>query len=79
MIDKNGKEIFADSLVKFCPHNVGEYWISKIDAIFYKKDISDYVLVLCKEWHRNPHEVEVVTPEEAMLLILEHPTGNHHV
>ena|ERR1017187_10979829 len=77
MIDKNGKTIHEDSLMKYIAYplplgatdNLPHFCVAKASDILYEKqrDHTSIVFVFDNIWHRNPCEVEVVTEDEAIL------------
>ena len=71
LADKNGIEIKENDLVLFHPHLDERIFITHIQHIAMPTVRTPGVLQLCDKWFRNPHEVEVIDDQRAMLLILE--------
>jgi hypothetical protein len=74
IIDRNGNQIFHDSIVKYHPYNIHneEIRLSTIRKIYeHYIDSSESTLTLSSGWSRSSTEIEVVSENEAMLMILE--------
>jgi hypothetical protein len=74
MIDKNGKTIHEDSLMKYLAYPLPLNETGNMPQTFCiarASDILHYhtsiVFVFDNMWHKNPCEVEVVTEDEAIL------------
>ena len=72
MLDKNKKQITKDSLLLYYPYSDARVLVAKIRSIEYNfPNIQYSTIILADNWRRNPYEVEVVTNNEIMILMLE--------
>ena len=77
--DKNGRQIFKDSQIKFQPYygKIGletTTWVSPIYKIIHEREYA--ILCLCWKWQRSTNDVEVVDDSEAFYLKLNMPASN---
>ena len=77
MVDKNGKRIRKNSLIKFLGYErnpITNAWtkhIQIITKIGIIEETTEQIVLLCGYWRRNPYEVEVVTRSQAVLMAFE--------